>query len=972
MLFVDYVSAAFIRVLTSNRRRVCRLLRQACWISVSLLQFTLLPNALAEEAPEPTKVESRIQQQMEQARQLFLKGDLDGAIAHYDALIKTHPNHAEAYYRRGTATVYKGDFETGVRYIKRSIALDPQNLSLRFSLAGLLESRGDLDGAIAQYQTMPAPTAQAKDEIKRRLNLLLARKYIANNSLLAALQILTQLQRERPQDNDVSSELARVYKKLNRPEEAELALQRSIRMAPSAAKLRLQLARDLSERQLYQPMTEQLVAVIQQGRNGEGYQEAVNLAEEVAERLRQAKQTATAIEILAAVVQAGGYTAQTLAELGWLYAQNGQAEPAEATLIQAIKTDPNHVRARYYLAELLFALKRYSEAVYLYESIITLAPQGPEVPRARAALTFAYSDQGIRNHEEKKLEEARKFYEKALAHTPTHVISLFNLGLIFVTQNAAQEAVAYFQKVIDVEPYHVEAWKRLAQIKEALNDYEGAATALGNSIAFTKDETVNLERSAAYLIFLGARLSAQVGANSRAFRLLDEYISREPNDASAYNLAAALSSQWEEYRRAAKMYERSLQINPNQDGIRLRLAGVYEALWRDLSAQREYRWLIGNSPNKNVLNDAEERLEKLEKKIHGATFGGGFQTSFESNTNYNERNPRFDYRTALNVDVDYNYLVSERVRLKYAFKPAYSILHLTQFDQITTTHVPAITIGGPHFNGELGYTRDNIDFLSRDQSLNVADSLHIEANGRFLLPGFFGGLLGNRRNEPTPGNMQLHYRHRTFISATAPMSDARTHSLTGRLTVTNNAGTMITLGAALTQNEYAGNHSVYTDLLGADYSYRSTQFSVALRTTLSPGIFGVFNGSYTRYIYSNPDFIHGAQRICRRVPGDKEGEDPETFCYVQEGYFAQRLADPRFADATRYRHANLYMLSAGLFYRLNKYVTANMNYSLIVNRADLPAQILTDSQASLVTAAQATSLGSYAAQTVTFGLRLNY
>jgi predicted aspartyl protease/Tfp pilus assembly protein PilF len=79
------------------------------------------------------------------------KGDLDHALAEYDAALKVDPQYAPAIANRGSIEVAKGDYAQGIVDATRAIELNPK-LASAFVIRGNAKRRtGDFQGAITDY-----------------------------------------------------------------------------------------------------------------------------------------------------------------------------------------------------------------------------------------------------------------------------------------------------------------------------------------------------------------------------------------------------------------------------------------------------------------------------------------------------------------------------------------------------------------------------------------------------------------------------------------------------------------------------------------------------------------------------------------------------------------------------------------------------------------------------------------------------
>jgi tetratricopeptide (TPR) repeat protein len=79
------------------------------------------------------------------------RGDLDGAIAQFDYVIRLHPNDPIAYYNRALVESVKRDFGKAVADFEHAIQLNPQFARAYNDLGSVHANEGDLDQAIADF-----------------------------------------------------------------------------------------------------------------------------------------------------------------------------------------------------------------------------------------------------------------------------------------------------------------------------------------------------------------------------------------------------------------------------------------------------------------------------------------------------------------------------------------------------------------------------------------------------------------------------------------------------------------------------------------------------------------------------------------------------------------------------------------------------------------------------------------------------
>lgn len=79
------------------------------------------------------------------------RGDLDGAIAQFNHVIRLHPDDPIAYYNRALVEAVKRDFAKAVADFEHAIQLNPQFARAYNDLGSVHANQGDLDQAIADF-----------------------------------------------------------------------------------------------------------------------------------------------------------------------------------------------------------------------------------------------------------------------------------------------------------------------------------------------------------------------------------------------------------------------------------------------------------------------------------------------------------------------------------------------------------------------------------------------------------------------------------------------------------------------------------------------------------------------------------------------------------------------------------------------------------------------------------------------------
>jgi superkiller protein 3 len=99
------------------------------------------------------------------AFRLAITGDLDGAIAEFEAAAAILPDDPEVQHNLGTALMRRGDLELAVERFGRAIELNPDHPPTHYNLGWVLEKLGERDRAVEHYRLAvsvgPAPQPEA-------------------------------------------------------------------------------------------------------------------------------------------------------------------------------------------------------------------------------------------------------------------------------------------------------------------------------------------------------------------------------------------------------------------------------------------------------------------------------------------------------------------------------------------------------------------------------------------------------------------------------------------------------------------------------------------------------------------------------------------------------------------------------------------------------------------------------------------
>jgi tetratricopeptide (TPR) repeat protein len=117
----------------------------------------------------------------------FFKGDYDSAIADYTQAIALDPGDAKAYRARGNACRFKGDYDNAIADYTQATKLKPDYDSAYYNRGEVYHLKGDFDSAIADYTQVIALDHPVKAHDSVRVFKRRGSAYFRKGSMLKAM-----------------------------------------------------------------------------------------------------------------------------------------------------------------------------------------------------------------------------------------------------------------------------------------------------------------------------------------------------------------------------------------------------------------------------------------------------------------------------------------------------------------------------------------------------------------------------------------------------------------------------------------------------------------------------------------------------------------------------------------------------------------------------------------------------------------
>jgi|GEM_PF-3760934 len=299
--------------------------------------------------------------------------------------------------------------------------------------------------------------------------------------------------------------------------------------------------------------------------------------------------------------------------LAYAYLYNNQEEKGISLFLEItkIEKDPEIWRA---IGNICVKNKRYKSAIEAYNRALEIKEDIGILYDLAEAYLFI-----------KKIDDAMVTYKRIIKLAPKEEPALLSLGLLYEDSHKEKEAISVYENLLAINPENAFAIKRLIPliIKEAperaealgkilIEKEEGPQTQILLGIALEENnkekEAENYYRKAIEgsckegYIRLGWLLLKQERENE-GLKLVEDGLSRFPDDFSLLVLQGVLLSQNKEYERAISIFKDLIKKSPEDDYLYFQLAVSYDGLLnKDFAIRYLYKAIRLNPKNSAAYN----------------------------------------------------------------------------------------------------------------------------------------------------------------------------------------------------------------------------------------------------------------------------------------------------------------------------------------------------------------------------------
>ena len=184
----------------------------------------------ADAAPDPAVDAVALAAELDAANERLAAGDIDGALAGYEAVAARAPDIPEVHHNLGLAYKKKGDLDRAETAFRRAAELDPDFAEPHGALSVMLATAGKRDEAIIEAE---AAYELAPDNAQYLFNLAVL--YKDSGRPADAEKAFLELEELDPDNTEIHYHMGTVLLGLGRMDEAVARLETYVQTAPADA-----------------------------------------------------------------------------------------------------------------------------------------------------------------------------------------------------------------------------------------------------------------------------------------------------------------------------------------------------------------------------------------------------------------------------------------------------------------------------------------------------------------------------------------------------------------------------------------------------------------------------------------------------------------------------------------------------------------------------------------------------------------
>jgi tetratricopeptide (TPR) repeat protein len=450
-----------------------------------------------------------------------------------------------------------GDSARAIETFKRALAINPRQIDLRLRMVRLLQANGDLDQAIAEYESLIRAAPNNPQFVFEECSALLERGDHAR-----ALRLLGELEARGSGDEEVLSRVADFYARIGEKDRSLKVLQR----------------------------------LAQEGGSGD----AGHLVD-LGDRYFQDGNTPLAVQTWKRILTTVQPRAKALAALGDVYLEHDMTNDALAAYKEAVAIEPGNLTTMKALAGAHERVRQYREAQGLYEEIAARAKEKGDKALAREARTRIVTLWGLQRVLEQELPGLRKQF----AATPPDIEAGRMLAEALIHLRRLPDAETTLRRVIDSAPGDADSYLALERVLVQ-------ETKIADAIAVLEHLAEVEPKRARELYQRMAQYALQIYDDDNAIKYAARAVELNPDDAEGHRRLGEMYRSRQDVDHAVAEFRAAIAKNDRLFVVYFELADLLLSKGQTDEADRLFRAIVRGAPDEELV----ARAARLSMQIN--------------------------------------------------------------------------------------------------------------------------------------------------------------------------------------------------------------------------------------------------------------------------------------------------------------------------------------------------------------------
>lgn len=445
------------------------------------------------------------------AKKNFLMGQRGASVDDIKKLISDVK--VDVYYNMGVILQAKGHLDDSIEYLKSALEIAPTESTARIHMVlGQAYMKKGMDkeavGAFQEVVRLAPSEAAYAYEMLGEIYIRGGRTpqgtivwfrnagdlYIKNNQLLDTIRVFERILNFEPRNKDILARLGEIYAQKGQMEEAVETFLKLAKIYTEEGLLDKVVV-------LYEKLSEWLPE------NGEIRKSLISIYRDM---LGVDAGNLSVRHKLIGILLNDGSAEEAIPEflsLASIYLEKGMSKEGLSVIQKMLDIDPNNLKANEILGEIYYRQGRSDMALDQYLHVVKiLREKGDEEGANRLNKELVkkfpqqidlYYQQAIEERERGNFDSAIKILDGIIRDNPSYKQAMFTKADIMVKMNKWEQAYEVYQRILQLEPHHIEVRKILlehyigeAQLDRALAETNSIAEQLFNKGDYKEVETL--------------------------------------------------------------------------------------------------------------------------------------------------------------------------------------------------------------------------------------------------------------------------------------------------------------------------------------------------------------------------------------------------------------------------------------------------------------------------------------------------